>query len=84
MAGRLATGWPQLADSGWLADPCGPALARSFLRDMRGETGTRLGPVRRVRGRLTRPATSRPASAADASPRLDQAAGDSPEPSRTT
>jgi len=38
MAGRLATGWPQLADPGWLADPRGPVMALTFLRDMRGET----------------------------------------------
>jgi transcriptional regulator with XRE-family HTH domain len=71
----------------WLADPRGPALGLTFLQDMRGETGTRLGPVRRVRGRPNSPPTSRPpavASVADAPTRADQATRDAPRPSRTS
>ena len=72
--------------AGWLADPRGPVMALTFLQGMRGETAIRLGPVRRVRGRPTPPATTRPASAAsvaDGSTRPDQAAPGSPKPART-
>jgi transcriptional regulator with XRE-family HTH domain len=59
----------------WLADPREPIMALSFLRDMPGQTGTRMGPVRRVRGGTRGAAASRPASVADPGSRPDQAAG---------
>lgn len=52
--------------AGWLADPRVSLMGLSFLPDMARETGTRLGPIRRVRGRSTSPARSRPPSVADA------------------
>jgi transcriptional regulator with XRE-family HTH domain len=61
--------------AGWLADPREPIMALSFLRDIPGQTGTRLGPVRRVRGDSRRAAASHPARVADSGSRPDQAAG---------
>ena len=72
--------------AGWLVDPDAPVMGLTFLRDIRGETGTRLGPVRRVRARPVPPATSHPtsvASVADASARPDRAARGNPKPART-
>jgi hypothetical protein len=37
--------------AGWLADPREPVIGLSFLQNLLGGTATRLGPVRRVRGR---------------------------------
>ncbi len=50
--------------AGWVADPREPVMGLSFLREMHGRTGTRLGPVRRVRGQLTPAAAARSSSVA--------------------
>ncbi len=52
--------------AGWVADPREPVMGLSFLREMHGQTGTRLGPVRRVRDHPAPPTAARPLSVARA------------------